>query len=190
MIKLICYLIFKLLGFRFVTCVPSDLHSFVMIGAPHTSNWDFIPAMSVLRQSKLSGKFVIKNSWMRFPLNLILKPMGAIGLDRKALANQKTLSTTDRIADLFKQFPKLVLMISPEGTRSPNKEWKTGFYYIAKKAGVPIVLGYADFNKKEAGFGKIIYPTDFEADMKEIMQFYKNIAGKKPANFKLDHRYI
>jgi 1-acyl-sn-glycerol-3-phosphate acyltransferase len=190
MIKEICTLIFKASGWTFKCELPENLRSFVFIGAPHTSNFDFIPTMAVKHLMKRNTKFVIKDDWMKFPLNLVLKPAGAIGLDRKKIKELGRASTTDMMADLFHHYSELVLMISPEGTRSANPTWKTGFYYIAQKAGVPIVLGYADYKKKEAGVGGIIYPQDFDSDMTKIMKFYDGIQGKRPDCFKLDQRYI
>jgi hypothetical protein len=93
------------------------------------------------------------------------------------------------MAELFKTNKEFVLMIAPEGTRSANDQWKTGFYYIAQKAGVPLVLGFDDWKEKKAGLGKVIYPTNFEKDMQEIMQFYQNIHAKFPEKFKLDKNY-
>jgi 1-acyl-sn-glycerol-3-phosphate acyltransferase len=189
MLKNFITLYFKLNGWKFVDNIPEDLKSFVMLGAPHTSNFDFIPAMAISQLMKRNGKFIIKNEWLRFPMNLILAPMGAIGIDRKKIKEKKTANSTDLIAKLFKEHEELVLMISPEATRSPNPHWKSGFYYIAKKAGVPIVLGYADWAKKEAGLGLVIYPTEFEKDMKLITEFYKNVNAKHPENFKLNEKY-
>ncbi len=188
MVRQICTCIFKISGWKFVDKIPKDLRSFVFIGAPHTSNHDFFPAMAVADLMKRNARFVIKSEWMKFPFGLIMKPAGAIGLNRKNVAGGKE-STTDVMADLFKTIPDLALMISPEGTRSPVKSWKTGFYYIAQKAGVPIVLGYADYENKEAGMGLVIYPSDFEKDMRAIMEFYRNIKGKRPQNFLLDEKY-
>ena len=118
-----------------------------------------------------------------------MKQTGAIGIDRKEIKKNNSSNTTDLMAELFQKYKDLVLMISPEGTRKPNANWKSGFYYIASKARVPIVLGYADWAKKEAGLGKVIYPTNFEEDMKAIMDFYRNITGKHHQNFKLDERF-
>lgn len=188
MVKALFALIFKLSGWTFKSDVPDSLRSFMFLGAPHTSNHDFVPAMAVAFFMKRNAKFVIKNDWMKFPMNLIMKPLGAIGLDRNKL-KEGSQSNTDVMANLFKEYPELVLMIAPEGTRSANPKWKTGFYYMAQKAGVPIVLGYADFSKKVAGIGPVIYPTDFEKDMTTIMDFYSKIEGKVPSNFLLDSRY-
>lgn len=189
MLKFMCNLIFKLSGWTFKNNIPDDLRSFIFLGAPHTSNHDFVPAMAVVTHMKRNARFVIKNEWTKFPFSLVMKPAGAIGLDREQLKSKGASSNTDVMADLFKQYPELVLMIAPEGTRKANKHWKTGFYYIAQKAQVPIVLGYADFSKKEAGLGPVIYPQNFEEDMKKIMDFYRNIQGKEPSNFILDERF-
>lgn len=170
--------------------VPDDVHSFVMIGAPHTSNMDFLPAMSVAHLMKRKARFVIKKEWLTFPLNYFFGPLGAIGVDRKASKEGHPMSYTDSMAALFNHQDDFVLMIAPEGTRSPNPQWKTGFYYIAQKAGVPIVLAYADFKKKEVGLGKVIYPKNFEQDMQEIMSFYQDKHGRIKENFKLDEKFF
>jgi 1-acyl-sn-glycerol-3-phosphate acyltransferase len=189
MIKKICSLIFSLQGWTFQSSIPDELRSFVFIGAPHTSNKDFIAAMALAHRIKRNAHFVIKKQWMRFPLNWFFKPMGAIGLDREILKSSGAASNTDIMAALFKQYHELVLMISPEGTRSGNSQWKTGFYYIAQKAGVPIVCGYADYQKKLAVLGPVIYPSDFEKDMRTIMDFFRGRVGANPQNFKLDERF-
>ena len=93
-------------------------------------------------------------------------------------------------SSLFKQNEKLAVMVTPEGTRSLRTKWKTGFYHVAVGAQVPIALGYLDFKNKEAGVGKIILPSgDMQKDMKQIMDFYKNIKGKHPENFSVDLDY-
>lgn len=190
MIRQACNLLFKLSGWKYIDNVPKDLRSFVMIGGPHTSNHDFVPAMAVSYRMERNPKFVIKSEWLRFPLNLFLEPIGAYGLDRSRLKDKDRKSNIDVMAKLFEEIPEFVLMISPEGTRSPNPRWKTGFYYIALQAKVPIVLGYCDYVKKEAGLGMVLWPTDFESDMRTIMQFYQDKQGKKPENFLLDQRFV
>ena len=191
MIKYICFLIFKISGWKFHNNIPKNIKSFVFIGAPHTSNFDFIPAMTISYLINTPTNFVIKKEWLFFPLNLFFKSIGGIGIERNKNNKSKDhLSYTDAMAKLFSQYNPFILMISPEGTRKPNPHWKSGFYYIAQKAQVPIVLGYADYAKKEAGLGAIIYPTHFESDMKKIANFYQNITGKNPNNFilpKIEH---
>jgi 1-acyl-sn-glycerol-3-phosphate acyltransferase len=161
----------------------------VIVAAPHTSNWDFFPAMGViykLQSKKAKPRFIIKKSWLFFPMNLILGPMGAFGVERN---NASGINQTDMLADIFKQHQDFIMMISPEGTRSPNDQWKTGFYTVALKANVPIALAYADYTKKEVGIAKVIYPKNFEDDMRLICDVYKTIQGKTPRNFKLDKRF-
>jgi 1-acyl-sn-glycerol-3-phosphate acyltransferase len=189
MLKTVCSLLAHLEGWTFdMSSLPSDLKSFIILGAPHTSNFDIVPSMALAKHLNRNCKFVIKEQWTRFPMGLIMKPAGAIGLNREKLKGGPQ-STTDLMAALFTQFQDLVLMIAPEGTRSPNPVWKTGFYFIAQKAKVPLVLGYGDFRTKIAGTGPVIYPTDLESDMKIIMNFYKSITPKVPQNFLLDERY-
>lgn len=170
--------------------MPDDLRSFVFLGAPHTSNHDFVPAMACLYYIKRNSRYIIKDDWMKFPFNLFFKWTGAIGINRKDIAEGKIKSTTDIMANLFKKYEELSLVVAAEGTRKKREQWKTGFYYIAEKADVPIVLAYGDFEKKKTGVGKIIYLKDFESDMKEIMGFYQKIKGKNPENFSIDLRFI
>lgn len=189
MFKQICHRLTLLNGWKFQGEIPADLKSFVVVGAPHTSNWDFFPAMSLMFLLNRNVKFIMKKSWLKFPMNLLLENMGALGIDRDSIQNEGQSNTTDTLSELFKTHKNLALMISPEGTRKPNENWKTGFYYIAKKAGVPIVLVFADYEKKIAGVGKIIYPDDYDKDMQTITDFFKDKKGKNQSNFKLDKRF-
>jgi hypothetical protein len=190
MIKKVCAKIIEKAGWKFINNVPDDLKSFVFIGAPHTSNFDFIPAMAVSHLMQRNARFVIKKEWLSFPLNYFFEPLGAIGVKRNTQKDSKTLSYTDEMAKMFEENKEFVLMIAPEGTRSPNPNWKTGFYYIAQKAKVPIVLGFADFERKEVGLGLIIYPSNFEKDMELIMDFYQHKHGKITKNFELDKKFF
>lgn len=175
-------------GWKFEVTIPESLRSFILLGVPHTSNFDFFPAMAMSHVLQRNAKFVIKSEWVKFPMGLVMKPLGAIGLDREKLKEGHG-SNTDIMAGLFKEFSELVLMIAPEGTRKPTDHWKTGFYYIAQKAQIPIVCGFGDYKKKIIGTGPIIYPRDFESDMKQIMDFYQHISGKWTANFRTDVRF-
>lgn len=189
MIRQMFALMFKASGWKFVNQVPDDLRSFVFLGAPHTSNHDFIPAMAVSYFMKRKAHFVIKHTWMKFPMNLFFKPIGGVSVDRRQLGEGKSANNTDLMASLFKDQSEFVLMIAPEGTRKPNPKWKTGFYYIAQKANVPIVCGFCDYKKKEAGLGLVIYPKNFEEDMLAITNFYRGYTGAVPENFLLDERF-
>lgn len=195
MVRLIFRLIYWLQGWKTVLAPEvniEEVRKCVILAAPHTSNWDIVFAKEGCRRMGIKMRFAIKREWMKFPLNIGLGPMGAIPIDRRPKDKRdKKISMVDAMAKLFEGRDELAVMIPPEGTRSLTTKWRTGFYYTAMKANVPIVLCYVDFAKKEAGAGKIIYPTgDVEKDMKEIMAFYKNITPKIPELFALDERYI
>ncbi|MEZ4916679.1 MAG: hypothetical protein R2836_06800 [Chitinophagales bacterium] len=118
--------------------------------------------------------------WEAYPINRTPKKEG-----------EERPSTVQAMANMFKENDKIAVMVTPEGTRSKRTEWKTGFYHVAKLAGVPIALGFLDYKKKLAGVGKVLYPSDdMEKDMREIMSFYKNITGKHPEKFSVDLRYV
>ena len=184
-------LIFWLSGWTLHPNRPPDALRCVMIAAPHTTNWDLIYARAAFYLMRIPVRFTIKREWLVFPLGLILKPMGAIGIDRRPKDdNEARLSSVQAMANLFTTHHDLCVLVTPEGSRSLRKEWRTGFYYTAKAAGVPIGLGYLDYEKKEAGVGMMVYPTDdLAADMRIIMGFYANIKGKYPATFSLDERF-
>ncbi len=170
---------------------PNDFNRAVMLAVPHTSNWDFPIARAAFFLMGISVRFTVKKEWIKFPFNMIFNPLGAIAIDRSPkVAGQERRSMTEAMIDLFENKEKLVVLITPEGTRSYNEKWKTGFYHVATGAKVPIALGYLDYAKKEAGVGKVIYPTgNMQQDMQEIMQFYKNIKGKFPEKFSVDKEF-
>ncbi len=154
-----------------------------MIAAPHTSNWDFFYARAAFFLLGIPVRTTIKKEAMFFPMNLLLKFFGVIPIDRKkkeAGLSRKS-NMVDAMVQLFEDRKELVIMITPEGTRNYAPRWKTGFYHVAKKARVPIVLGYLDYQKKHAGVGPTVYPGDnIEDDMETIMNFYRQVTGKYP----------
>jgi 1-acyl-sn-glycerol-3-phosphate acyltransferase len=170
---------------------PEDLDQCVMIAAPHTSNWDALYARLALKALGVHVRITIKDSYMKFPFGPFVRAMGGIGINRRPKQEgEERLSMVQVMTDLFKDHPKLVMLVTPEGTRAKQEKWKTGFYHVAINAGVPIALAYMDYKNKKTGVGKIVYPTgDFEKDMNEIMQFYAQIHAKFPENFALDQRY-
>lgn len=181
-----------LMGWKVDPNLPPDVRKSVMIAAPHTSNWDFPYCRAAFSVLKIPVRFTIKDSWFKFPFNLIFGPLGGIPINRRPRKpGEERPSTTQAMADLFTDREELVVLVTPEGTRSLREEWKSGFYHVAKMANVPITLGYLDYEKKIAGVGKTIYPSDdMEKDMREIMDFYKHKAPKHPEKFSLDKRYI
>lgn len=147
--------------------------------APHTSNWDFFWGNIFRHVLHLRAHFLMKKEWFSFPLGGLMRTLGGIPVDR----SHKT-SLTDSLAEIFSQNDLFRLVITPEGTRKLNTDWKRGFYFIAFKAQVPIVLAFIDYPKREIGFGKIFIPTgDVETDINEIKAFYKDKQGKFPERF-------
>ena len=179
----------KLLGWKLDYKVPKEYSRCVLIGAPHTSNWDFFYTVLSFKALKIPYKFTIKKQWFRFPFNLIMRPLGGVPIDTKGNSKNGT-SNVDVMANFFELKKKFVMAITPEGTRSKREEWKSGFYHVAKKANVPICLAYLDYKNKIAGVGKVIFPSENMAeDMKSIMEFYKGKAAKFPDKFSTDLRY-
>jgi len=154
----------------------------VVCVAPHTSNWDFI--IGKIFYSSLSGKmhFLMKKEWFFFPFGCIFRAMGGAPVDRK----RKKSSLTEQMIERFNEKDEFRLVISPEGTRKKNTQWKTGFYYIALGANVPISLAHIDYEKKEIGLSANFFPTgNIEADMEEIKNYYTDFKGKHPEQFGL-----
>jgi len=151
----------------------------VICVAPHTSNWDFIIGMIFYKSIGGKPYVLMKKEWFFFPLGYLLKSIGALPVDRK-----KRTSVSEQMVEVFNSKNNFQLAIAPEGTRSKNAQWKTGFYYIALNAGVPITLAYIDYSKKEVGVKKIFYPTgDIENDIEIIKNYYKDVRAKYPKRF-------
>lgn len=168
-----------------------DIDQCVMIAAPHTSNWDALYARLALKALGVNVRLTIKDSYMKFPFGPFVRAMGGIGIDRSAKQEgHERPSMVQLMSDLFKTHPKLVMLVTPEGTRAKQEQWKTGFYHVAVNAGVPIALAYMDYAKKKTGIGKIVYPSgDYQKDMTEIMAFYAEINAKFPEKFSIDQHY-
>ncbi|PIY08766.1 MAG: acyltransferase [Flexibacter sp. CG_4_10_14_3_um_filter_32_15] len=164
----------------------------VLIASPHTTNWDAIYTIAWFDIAKINWRFTIKKEWIKPPFGKMLLNMGAIGIDRRPkIVGEERPSMVQAMANLFTENEKLAVVFTPEATRNKVTEWKMGFYYAAKLANVPIVLGYLDYQKREAGVTKFIIPSDdMEADLKEIMDFYKDKKGKYPEKFSVDLRYV
>ncbi len=190
--KFISYLLLKAFGWTAFIEEGLQANRCVMIASPHTSNWDLLFTILAFNYFRIPMRFTIKNEWMRFPFGLLMRPLGAIGIDRSPKKEgDKRLSMVDAMANLFAENERIAVVVTPEGSRSLRTEWKTGFYYVAKTAGVPICFGYLDYAKKEAGVGGQVFPSDnMEEDLKKVMEFYSKIAPKFPEKFSVDQRYI
>lgn len=180
MIQISKFIFHKILGWRISGHFP-ELSKCVIAVAPHTSNWDFPIAKLGYASIGRTANFLIKAEWFVFPLNLFFKSLGGIPVTRN-----KNVSLTDTLAAEFDKHEKMQLAVTPEGTRKPVHEWKKGFYYIALKARVPILLVGLDYGKKAIISLGLIHPGgDYEKDIQEIKSRYKNIEAKKPENFLL-----
>lgn len=180
----ISLLLFRLTGWKIKGSYPEEFKKSVMIAAPHTSNWDILYARAAFFILRVPVKFTIKDDWMKTPLGPFLRWLGAIGIERKAKddpSRKKKISFVDAMINIFNEKEELVILVTPEGTRKYAEEWKSGFYHIANGAGVPIILGFLDYEKKEAGIGPTIHPSgDYEEDLEKIKSYYRNVKGKFP----------
>ena len=191
MVRWIFKVIFKALGWKLNTEAIVGIKQSITIAAPHTANMDLPIAKAAFDLMGLPLRFTVKQEWVRFPFKRIMLNLGAIAINRTPKnPGEERPSMTEAMANLFKENPELHVMVTPEGTRSLRTQWKTGFWYTAKMANVPILLGYLDYKNKVAGIGKIIYPTNLEDDMRTMMEFYKDITPCHPEKFSLDERYI
>ncbi len=175
---------FQLLGWKLVGIIPNEVKKCVIAVAPHTSIDDFVLGRLAYCNLNRNVRFLIKEEFFKNPiLRPILKKLGGIPVDRSRSNN-----IVNQVAALFDKYDELNIIITPEGTRKLVHNWKKGFYYIALKADVPIVLGFLDFEKKELGFGPMLYPTgNFEEDWKFMENFYRGIVAKHPDRYNLSN---
>lgn len=172
------FILNRLFGWKVINEYPL-VPKCVMAVAPHTSNWDFVIGKLAYSSLGRQSSFLIKEEWFFFPFNLFFKNIGGIPVRRG-----RSGSLTDTLSREFSSREMLHLGITPEGTRKPVKEWKKGFYFIALKAKVPILLIGLDYGRKEARVLDLFHPTgDYRKDIVEIRAHYKDIEGKKPENF-------
>jgi 1-acyl-sn-glycerol-3-phosphate acyltransferase len=165
----------KLFGWRIEGQLPA-IPKLVLIGAPHTSNWDFIVMLAAAFTHRARFNWMGKKAIFRWPFGKFFQWLGGIRIDRSVSSGVVAQSI-----DAFHNSAKLILTITPEGTRKKTDRWKSGFYHIAVGAGVPIVLGYVDYPAKVAGFGPVITPTgDIDGDMELMEEFYADKRGKFP----------
>ena len=167
--------ILRLIGWRVQDNLP-DNKKYVLIAAPHTSNWDFVYMLLFRAALGIKAHWAAKDTFFRGPWGGLLKKIGGIPVNRRLSNN-----FVDQIVTAFRQAEHMVLVIAPEGTRSIVKYWKSGFYYMAMGAGVPIALGLLDYARKVGGVGATLMPTgDIQTDFATIRELYRGIAGKHP----------
>ena len=175
MLQFLASALLKLFGWDAVQGLPK-FKKYVLIGAPHTSNWDFVLAMLVALAIGLRFKWLGKHTLFKNPFGYVLKFFGGIPIDRTIHS-----SVIERVAEMFNNSERLVIAITPEGTRSKTEFWKSGFYYIALNAKVPVAFAFLDYENKKIGVGDHFIPCgDIDADMQIIRNFYSGIKGKRP----------
>ena len=162
-----------LAGWQFEGGKPPE-KKYVCLAWPHTSNWDGLLLIALTQSIGLKMSWMIKNDWVKGPMGVVLKRMGAVAIDRTGAHN-----VVQDMIDAFTRDDDLVLVIPPEGTRRRSDYWKSGFYHIARGADVPVVPGYLDYDRKRAGLGPAIHLTgDVQADMDKIRTFYEGIHAR------------
>lgn len=182
MIRNFCqWMLYKHLGWK--KEVTFDLpKKYIICLAPHTSNWDLFLGQLFEHAEGMKCNFLMKKEWFFWPLGCIFRRMGGIAVTR----NKKT-SLTDQLAEKAKSMDRFELAVTPEGTRSLVTTWKRGFYFIALKAKLPIMLYAIDYDNKTVICNKTIMPSgDVEADMRLIMDYYRPYKGKYPGKFAVE----
>ena len=176
--KLSHWMLYQLLGWRLNVTEPHP-SKFIICLAPHTSNWDFLLGQLYSHAENMKIGFLMKKEWFFWPLGPIFRKLGGIPVWRS-----KHTSMTDNLAQTALESKEFRLCITPEGTRKRTAEWKKGFYYIAQKAELPILLYGIDYQKKLIQCTKTIIPNgEIDSQMQEIKRYFKDFIGKKPQNF-------
>ena len=173
-------ILYRWMGFSEVV-TETRPEKYIIVMAPHTSNWDFVVGTLYARAEGFQCNFLIKKEWFFWPMGILMRKLGGIPVYR-----DKKTGSTERLATLAMQSKEFHLCITPEGTRQPNREWKRGFYYIALKAQLPILLYGLDYRKKVIECTKVIIPNgDVEGQMAEIKEYFARCTAKKPENFSI-----
>lgn len=177
MLRPLFVFLFKLFGWKINGSFPPELKKYIIAVAPHTSNWDFpvgVAARSILRIQ--TAKFLGKSQLFKPPFGWLFRALGGYPVERST-----SHDLVDQVVQIFNNHEEFVLALAPEGTRKKVEKFKTGFYYISKKANVPIIPVGFDFGKKEVVLGQPLYPSDnIEADFEVLYSFYRNIKGRNP----------
>ena len=179
LLRLISKIILKFIRWRVVGSLPEEQKKYVLIVAPHTSNWDFILFVLAVSVLRLKPSVLIKSTLFVGPLGWFLRYCGAIPVNRTQAS-----SLVNYIAGIYEEREEFVLIITPEGTRSPNANWKRGFHHVATTAQVPILIVYVDSTTKTIGIEGLMEPTDdVDGDIRQLKRFYDAKNGLIPKNY-------
>ena len=176
MLQKLAHRILRLSGWKTVGEIP-PIEKGVFIAAFHTSNWDGFWLIVYKFALNVKVMFLAKHTLFWWPLGALLRKFGAIPIDRG-----HTHSTVQQLVDAFATRDHLFLALAPEGTRKWQPYWKSGFYQIARKAGVPIVMAFIDYKKKEMGIGPHFTPGDPEKDLQQMRDFYRGVTPRHARN--------
>lgn len=170
-------MLFKLAGWKINGHLPDGIKKYIIAVAPHTSNWDFvvgIAARSVLRIQR--AQFLGKSQLFKPLFGWFFRALGGHPVERTTSQDM-----VEQVVRIFNRHDEFILAMAPEGTRRKVEKLRTGFYYIAKGANVPIIPVGFDFQKKEVVVGETLYPTDnVDGDMEKILSFYQTIHARNP----------
>lgn len=167
--------VFRLMGWRIEGQLP-PLDKFVVIGAHHTSNWDFVLFIAAKFILRLNARWFGKHSIFRWPFGALMRYWGGIPIRRHL-----KLNTVEQAIEAFAEHRQFILVLSPEGTRRKVERWKSGFCHIACGAGVPIVPAALDFQHRRIVIGAPFQPTgNEEADLRQLLAFYRPYVPKNP----------
>jgi 1-acyl-sn-glycerol-3-phosphate acyltransferase len=176
MTQAIARFILRLFGWQTELAVAM-VNKCVLVGAPHTTNWDFPLALLGMTAMGIKFNWVAKHTIFRWPLGIFMRALGGIPLER----NPGGAGFALKMVETFHDLDHFILAIAPEGTRHRTDHWKAGFYKIALKSSVPIALGYVDYRKKKIGIGKLFMPSgNREKDFLQVQDFYSDKSGKYP----------
>ena len=172
------WLLYKKWGWK-VDVTAEHPDKYIICLAPHTSNWDFVIGQLYSGAEGIKSNFLMKKEWFFWPLGPVFRKLGGIPVWRS-----KHTSMTDNLAATARQTKEFHLCVTPEGTRSLATEWKKGFYFIAQKAEIPILLYGVDYERKLIQCTKSVIPNgDVDLQLREIKLYYKDFKGKRPENF-------
>jgi 1-acyl-sn-glycerol-3-phosphate acyltransferase len=162
--------VYRAKGWQLDGHLPRDIDKYVIAGAPHTSNWDFVFFTGATAEEGVAPNFMGKHTLFKWPMTRFMYDMGGIPVDRTKRAN-----VTQQVADEFARRDKLALVMAVEGTRSSKGEWKSGFYHIAMAAGVPIVPAWVCNKRNILGFGQPLWPTgNYAEDLARLAAFMRS----------------
>lgn len=171
-------ILFRWLGFRTEVTVSMP-RKYILALAPHTSNWDFVIGRLYANAVGLDCNFLMKKEWFFWPWGIFMHRIGGLPVYRN-----RNMGSTDILAKKAIEDDEFHLCITPEGTRKANHEWKRGFYYIALKAGIPILLYGLDYRRRLIKCTRMFVPTGcVEKDMQEIKEYFREFEGRHPEKF-------